>query len=231
MKYTRYDLNKKSGNDGKMILILTLIVLVAFGVGTILAKLIFTGNNGEKKIDIAKPASVSSVDNKEETVIYTMLQCGFYSKKENADDSKNKLKDKYSAIILEDGDKFRVVTFIGNTDEANKILEKLNGESITNTKVNYKIDKKDATNSQIAGMVNGYLEVLNKTNEKDVKGVKTEEFKKWTNGLKDEKSSENYKIFEDLKKNINELPDEITKTDLDKGYTNVFRAINNFKVK
>ncbi len=231
MKYTRYDLNRKSGKDGKMLLILTLIVLVALGIGTILAKLIFTGNNGDKNIDIAKPTSIASVESKEDTAIYTMLQCGFYSKKENADELKNKLKDKYNAIILQDGDKFRVATFIGSVDEATKVIDKLNQESVTSTKISYKIDKKDSANSQIAGMVNGYLQIFNKIQEKDVKSVKTDEFKKWTNTLKDEKNSANYKIFEEFKKDINELPNEITKADLDKGYANIFKILNNFKSK
>lgn len=231
MKYTRYDLNKKNGGDGKMIILLVMIVVVALGVSTLLAKFIFSGSGGGKTVDITKPASVSIADIKDENTSYTLVQCGYYSKKENADELIGKLKDKYNAVNILDNEKYRVVTFIGSTEDAGKVIDKLNGESVNNLKVNFQIDNKELCNKEISEMVNGYLQILNKLQETDVKSVKTDEFKKWANGLTDEKTSENFKTYETLKKSVNELPAEITKTDIEKGYTSVFTALNNYKVK
>lgn len=231
MKYTRYDLNKKNGDNGKMMIFLILIVVAALGVASLLAKFIFSGNGGDKIIDITKPISVSTIDGKDEFVSYTLVQCGYYSKKENAEELKQRLKDKYNAVSILDNEKYRVVTFIGSAEDAGKIIDKLNSENLNSLKINFQISNKELCNQEISGMINGYLQILNKLQEVEVKSVKTDEFKKWINGLTDQKDSESFKIYEELKKSINELPDEITKMDIEKGYTSIFTALNNYKVK
>jgi hypothetical protein len=231
MKYTRYDLNKKNGGNGKMMIFLILIVVAALGVSTLLAKFIFSGNGGDKIVDVTKPISVSNIDSKNEFVNYTLVQCGYYSKKENAEELKQRLKDRYNAVNILDNEKYRVVTFIGSPEDAGKIVDKLNGENLNSLKINFQISNKELCNQEISGMINGYLQILNKLQEAEVKSVKTDEFKKWVNGLTDDKNSESFKIYEALKKNINELPDEITKMDIEKGYTSIFTALNNYKVK
>lgn len=231
MKYTRYDLNKKNGGNGKMMIFLILIVVAALGVATLLAKFIFSGNGGDKIVDVTKPISVSTIDSKDEFVSYTLVQCGYYSKKENAEELKQRLKDKYNVVNILDNEKYRVVTFIGSAEDAGKIIDKLNSENLNSLKINFQISNKELCNQEISGMINGYLQILNKLQEAEVKSVKTDEFKKWVNGLTDQKDSQSFKIYEALKKNINELPDEITKMDIEKGYTSIFTALNNYKVK
>lgn len=231
MKYTRYDLNKKNGGNGKMMIFLILIVVAALGVATLLAKFIFSGNGGDKIVDVTKPISVSTIDSKDEFVSYTLVQCGYYSKKENAEELKQRLKDKYNVVNILDNEKYRVVTFIGSAEDAGKIIDKLNSENLNSLKINFQISNKELCNQEISGVINGYLQILNKLQEAEVKSVKTDEFKKWVNGLTDQKESESFKIYEALKKNINELPDEITKMDIEKGYTSIFTALNNYKVK
>lgn len=235
MKYTRYDFNKGKKNSNKFGIIVILMVVIALVIGTFMAKFLFLGQGSGEKIKVEKPNTVESENGKAQSNDgaegYSIIQCGYYSKKENADDLKNKLKDKYEVFILTEGDKYRAIAFIGKPDDANKLYEKLTAENITSTKINCKIDKSDACNAGIAGMISGYLEVIGKLNDKDVKSVKTDDFKKWTNTLKVGDSSANYKTYKELQETINNLPKEITKAENDKSYSDIYKALNVFKNK
>ncbi|SHI49496.1 Sporulation related domain-containing protein [Clostridium cavendishii DSM 21758] len=235
MKYTRYDFNKGKNNSNRFGIIVILMVVIALVIGTLIAKFLFLGQGSPEKIKVEKPNSIQAEDSKTQSKDgvenYSIVQCGYYSKKENADDLKNKLKDKYDIFILNEGDKYRAISFIGKPEDATKLLEKLTTENITATKINYKIDKSASCNLEIAGMISGYLEIISKLNDKDVKSVKTEDFKKWADTLKGEASGANYKTYKELQDTIKNLPKEITKAENDKSYSDIFKALNVFKSK
>lgn len=231
MKYTRYDLNKRQTNGGKVMVFLVIVVVVALTLGTALAKIIFT-----KTSDTANSPKTNSTEqvgnaNKEDTTVFSLVQCGYYSKKENADDNKNKLKDKYNSFTLKDNDRFRVGVLIGKADEADKLSRDLTAAGVTNLKVNFEISNKDLCSKELAEMVSGYLKVIHTLEGKDTKSVKTDEFKKWTNSLQEDSKSEYFSAFQTLKKSINDLPAEMNKDNIESSYGTIFTALSNFKVK
>ncbi|GIM29197.1 hypothetical protein CPJCM30710_18630 [Clostridium polyendosporum] len=230
MKYTRYDLRRRKKESSKIFVFFGMIIITAVIVGTILAKIIFNGNIVPKK-SIA-PINNSSIQNsKEEGLSFIFVQCGFYAKKENAEEVRNQLKERYNTFYLIDNDKIRVGVYFGTAEEADKLSKQLTTEGINNLKITFQVAKKDLCTSEIGEMVSGYLQILHKLEEKDVKSVKTSEFKAWTNSLKEDSKSENIEVFREFKKNINELPEEISRENLEGCYNAIFKVLNPFKVR
>lgn len=250
MKYTRYDLNnKKKKNERKNLLLAILGVCIgAVVIGTVVAPLVFkgkdaptsgkpsieknineqgkTGNDSPKTSEAGKEIATNESSDSEN---FVMVQCGFYSKKENADNIKSKIQDKVVAVSLTENDKFRVIAYIGSEAEAQKVSDDLTKAEISNTKVRFTIPKSNLANNEIIEIINGYLKILEKLKDKEVKGVKTEEFKEWTNSLKEDSNSTNFQLFKELKQGINNLPDEINKNNVEECYQIVYKVLNNFK--
>ncbi|QAA31498.1 SPOR domain-containing protein [Clostridium manihotivorum] len=229
MKYTRYDLNKRQTNGGKVMVFLVVVVVIALTLGTALAKYLFAKSPGEQQSPKVSNSKQISDSTKGETTVFSLVQCGFYSKKENADDNKNKLKDKYDAFTIKDNDKFRVGVIIGKPEDADKVAKDLTAAGVTNLKVNFEIGQKDLCTKELAEMINGYLKIISTLEGKDTKSVKTEEFKKWTNSLQEDSKSESFNIFQSMKKNINDLPQEISKDNVEACYNTIFSTLSNFK--
>ncbi|MPQ42500.1 SPOR domain-containing protein [Clostridium tarantellae] len=188
------------------------------------------GEQGESKPTAGNDNSDTKVIPKGEGETFVMVQCGYYAKKENADSIKSKLNDKVIAVNVPEGDKFRVIAYIGSEENSNKLAEELTAAQISNTKSRFFIPKTDTCNAEIIEIINGYLKILDKLKEKDVKGVKTQEFKDWVNKLEEKKDEKNFNIFKELKDGINALPEEINKQNIEEGYQVVFKVINYFKI-
>ena len=73
------------------------------------------------------------------------------------------------------------------------------------------------------------LTILNKLDDDAVSGIKTAEFKEWTNALEEDKNAANISIFNQLKENINSLSEEITKNDLEASYNSIYKVLTNFR--
>lgn len=250
MKYTRYDLNnKKKKNERKNLLLAILGVCIgAVVIGTVVAPMVFkdkgaqtsakpsTDNNVNQQVKSAddsinkgESGKMSTTNEASDSENFVMVQCGFYSKKENADNIKSKIQDKVVAVNLTENDKFRVIAYIGSEAEAQRISDDLTKAEISNTKVRFTISKSDLANNEIIEIINGYLKILEKLKDKEVKGVKTQEFKEWTNSLKEDTTSANFQLFKELKEGINNLPDEVNKNNVEECYQVVYKVLNNFK--
>ena len=126
---------------------------------------------------------------------YVMIQCGFYSNKENANNVKAQLEDTYIAVSLSEAENYRVIVHIGNEEEATKLSNELNEKGVSNTKGRFMIPKADVCSNEIIEIVNGYVNIINKLKEDSVKGVKTTEFKEWANSLEEHSDSEYIKCL------------------------------------
>ena len=78
-------------------------------------------------------------------------------------------------------------------------------------------------------MINGILDITNKLNESDVTSVKSDEFKAWTNQLKEVNEDAKKDNFIKMKKMINELPTEVTKKDIGKIYQTIYDILSIYK--
>lgn len=251
--------NNNNNNDGKnFILLFVGVIVVALVISTIMSRFIWPegkkssedvttsagaidegDKNGEadkpiedkgaaeeeKPKDINKPVA-ESTEGKE----YVMVQCGFYSNKENANKVKADLEDEYIAVSISEAENYRVIVHIGSEEDANKLSEELTAKGVSNAKARFIVPKADLCSNEIIEIVNGYVNIINKLKEDSVKGVKTTEFKEWVNGLEEDTKSEYYPTFQELKAGINEIPEEITKENIEESYQMVFDALNKFRV-
>lgn len=179
-----------------------------------------------------KPVSTNTGGTQE----YVMVQCGFYAKKESADSIINQLQSKTIAVTITEKDqatsedRYRVIAYIGSEDEAQKLVDEFTTADISNAKARFSIPKTDLTNSEIAEIINGYLKIIEKLKDSEVKSVKTQEFKDWTNALEEDTSAQNYALFKELKDVVLNLPEEVSKDNIGNGYEVVYKVLNNFRV-
>lgn len=260
MKYTRIDVknkkrsggNNNNNNDGKNFIVLFVgVIVIALVISTVMSKFIWpegkkTAENGkveatteenkntedknDKTSEEEKPTDKKVISENTDGQEYVMIQCGFYSNKDNANSVKAELEDEYIAVSLSEAENYRVIVHIGGEEEAIKLSGELTEKGVSNTKGRFLIPKADTCSNEIIEIVNGYVNIINKLKEDSVKGVKTTEFKEWVNGLEEDTDSEYFKIFKELKEGINEIPEEITKKNIEESYQIVFNTLNNFKI-
>lgn len=232
MRYTRYDIKKRNKSNFTFFLIITLVLVLAFILGTVIFNLV-SPSNIKKGSTITKDNTnvVKSKDNKNNSSNYIVIQRGIYAKKENASGVLNSLKPYGNIFTVEDNGKTRVFLGIYEEDEGVKLMKKLTDNKIDNSKITFIINKKDLCDAEISEIITAYIKVINKLSEKDVKSVKTEEIKKWISSLdKVDKDSSNIKTLNNLKEHINKLPKDLTKDQASKSYIfiyNILKEMNN----
>ncbi|APH17073.1 putative transmembrane protein [Clostridium sporogenes] len=232
MRYTRYDIRKRNKSNFTFFLIITLVLVLAFILGTVIFNLV-SPSNIKKGNTITKDNTniVRSKDNKSNSSNYIIIQRGIYAKKENVSEVLNSLKPYGNIFTIEDNGKTRVFLGIYEEDEGIKLMKKLTDNKIDNSKMTFVINKKDLCDAEISEIITAYIKIVNKLSEKDVKSVKTEEIKKWVSSLdKVEKGSSNIKTLNNLKEHINKLPKDLTKDQSSKSYIfiyNILKEINN----
>lgn len=160
---------------------------------------------------------------------YVMIQCGVYSKEEGAKTVLSELQKVSLGAIIQEEDKYRVISYIGSESEGNNVVTTLESNNITTSKTKFSIAKSDNCNNKIAEMLNGYIQILNKLDDEGVSGVKTAEFKEWTNALEEDASGANISVFRELKESINALGEEVTKNDVESSYNTIYKVLINFK--
>ncbi|EJO5346448.1 hypothetical protein NRP93_000495 [Clostridium botulinum] len=232
MRYTRYDIKKRNKCNFRFFLIIAVVLILAFILGTMIFKLVLPSNakqgNGTKKNNINL---IKGKDNENTYSNYVAIQRGMYAKKDNVSQILNSLKPYGNGFIIEDNGKSRVLLGIYEEEEGMKLMKKLTDNKIDNSKITFIINKKDLCDAEILEIISAYVKVINKLSEKDVKSVKTEEIKKWVASLdKVDKNSSNIKILNNLKENINKLPKDLTKNQASKSYIfiyNILKELNN----
>lgn len=249
MRYTRYNYKKKGNNDLFKFIGSFILTIVAAGViGLGLAKVIFgvleknnlTPNDSyvqqEKGEEEATDADVESeksgtVSQNNVTTTFTLVQCGFFSKKENADQAFSKIStDKYSFISQEDS-KYRVAAGIYTVDDANKVVDELTKTGVESAKINFTLNSSDDAQNQIAGIADGYLKILNTTFNDQVKSVNTKDFKDWVSKLDAIQEGDNKDLLKGLKEHIGSLPEEINKDGVAEEMKYLYTVLSKFKAK
>ncbi|SHE66270.1 transmembrane protein [Clostridium fallax] len=240
MKYTRYDWKKKKnkgGDIGKVIIVFMSMILVAILVATVMGKFIFDKSlKNEPSKDTSNSILINeNKDNGENissqnSLSLAVVQCGVYSQEANANIQRDALREKYNSFSVQDGDKFRVGVFIGDKVKGEEVASKLESEGIKSMVTRYEIGKEDSGAAELAEIVNGYLQIVNKLQEEDVKSVKTEDFKKWTTSLEEPNSKEHIETIKDVKKEISELPEELNKENIEQTYKTIYKALSPFRV-
>jgi hypothetical protein len=220
-------------------LVFILILITAITLGTIFSKLLpkyntnATAEEKATKIGLEKEGQTikDGVDASKAIAIgstkeYVALQCGIFSKKENASVLKNSLMKFGTPFIIEEDNLIRVLFGIYPKESIDSITKQLQANKIEYIKINFKLIGKDATSTQINEMISADIKILNKLSEKDTKAIQTAEFKKWLLALEGaEEKSASYTTMTELKTYLNAMPSELKKEKTEGGYVYIYKFI------
>lgn len=207
MRYTRYEY-KKSGNL-KFLLTVIVVAALSVGGGLYISSMLFGSEENTQKTNSTNSYDESNIKIQSSNII--VLQCGFYSKKENADTLISSVKQYCHPFIAEEDGNFRVIAGIYNEEEAVKKIQQFQEKGIEVSKTTFALKSDNSDDQKIIEISDGFLKIMSKFEEADVKSIKTIEFKNWCNSIvgNREQCGEKLKKIIDYVQN---LPDEINQS-------------------
>jgi hypothetical protein len=220
MRYTRYEYKKSS--KAKFLISVVVIVGISISGGLYASNVIFAG----KEIHDINSSSNSDYSNEDELPKIIVLQCGYYSKQENAKESLTTLAKYCDPFIVEDDGKYRVLAGIYNEGDGLKKMQEFKSNNIDVTKISLNIPDDSLENKKVIEIVNGFLTIINKLQDNEVKSIKTAEFKTWTDKIIEDGSNSSKKV-NDLENYVKNLPDEIDKANSNTNIQELYNLIKN----
>ena len=222
MRYTRYEYKKS--NKMKFLFSVAVIVGISIGGGLYISNFLFDGkqiqgnssNNSGYSIQKNNEGNVQGV---------IALQCGYYSKEENAKELLTAISQYCQPFIVEDGGKYRVLAGIYKEDDGLKKIEEFKSKNIDVAKVNLNISNDSIESKKIVEIIDGFLTITNKLQDSEVKSIKTAEFKAWTDKIINDGSRNESKTMNDLNTYVKSLPDEIDKTNSSASMQELYKVI------
>ena len=204
MRYTRYDYKRRGSSGFGKWMILIIILAIVIGVGIFK----FFISKGKDSVDMPiKPNNNSVIENSGDVKSYGIIQCGLYSTKEAAEAAVSQFPNHYVGFVVEEDGKFKVMAGIFFIDDVEQMMTELTNLSINNFRIKCDIAQDSISNKLEGEIIDGYLKIINKLYEKDVKSYNTVEFKNWVNEIV-EKSKEQSDEVKEIVENIKLLPDE-----------------------
>ncbi len=221
MKYTKYQYKKKN-NGIKLLTSLLMTTLSAISIGLLAAWLllkVIPNIDGLKEVNstpqIEENNNKENTSSNEEVERFTLIQCGYFSKEENAKQVLNGMNSDFNSFIVKDAEgKYRVLAGITTEENSSTLMQKLKEKGIENIKVNLDLNKNDEVENQISAITAGYLEILDTAGKEEVKEVNTSDFKKWTNDLEELSDSDKIEVLKEYKEHIKALPESINKNNI-----------------
>lgn len=221
MKYTKYQYKKKN-NGIKLLTSLLMTTLSAISIGLLAAWLllkVIPNIDGLKEVNstpqIEENNNKENTSSNEEVERFTLIQCGYFSKEENAKQVLNGINSDFNSFIVKDAEgKYRVLAGITTEENSSTLMQKLKEKGIENIKVNLDLNKNDEVENQISAITAGYLEILDTAGKEEVKEVNTSDFKKWTNDLEELSDSDKIEVLKEYKEHIKALPESINKNNI-----------------
>ncbi|MDO5516526.1 MAG: SPOR domain-containing protein [Clostridium sp.] len=208
MRYTRYEY-KKSGNF-KFLLAVVVVAALSVGGGLYISNVIF-GN--EEAVD-KNMSSYSSeqVSNKIGSSNVVAIQCGFYSKKENADALVSSISQYCHPFIIDENGSYRVIAGIYNEEDSQKKIQELQGKGIEVAKTTITLKADTSDDKKIIEITDGFLKIMSKFEESDVSSVKTSEFKNWCNDVMNEEGQAQGDKLKQVNNYVQNLPEQVDKS-------------------
>lgn len=228
MRYTKYKYKKKS-NGINFIASVTMMIFGAGAIGLIVGTIIFETMwpaNDNSQVDSSKGVVAEQVSEKE---VFATIQCGYFSKQENANTVLESLGKGYNSFIVEEDSKFRVLAGVFTEEDASKVLAELKEKGIDATKVKFILDEGDKAQEQISAIADGYFKIVTTLKDEQVKSVSTNDFKAWTKALPEITEGDKKELVSEFKKHIEELPNELKKENLTNELKYIYTILVNFK--
>lgn len=221
MRYTRYEYKRYS----KLKFLCSSIIIggISIGGGLYISSFIFDRNQ-ENSVQTTASKNSDKVVDADMNII--ALQCGYYSKKENAEKSVNELTTYCTPFIIESDGKFRVMAGIYEENNASEKFDELRSKGIEVAKVKLIINGESNEDKKCVEVMDGVFTILNKLDEDDVKSIKTADFKKWTQNIINKDDLNNSKKLNLINECINNFPEEINKNNKGEISANIYKAIN-----
>lgn len=205
MRYTRYEY-KKQGKV-KFVMSVVLVATVSIGSGLYISKFLFSTK---------ETSNMTQVTQKQNETVQSQgimaLQCGYYSKKENADISIPTISSYCQPFVVEENGNYRVIAGLYDDELGMKKLDELKGKGIDVAKVSIQIPTDTLEGKKIFQIVEGFLQITSKFEESDVKSVKTADFKTWVDSIINDGNSIQSEKLKDIQSYVQSLPDEISKS-------------------
>lgn len=213
MRYTKYNYKRKN-ESSKFLLSLVLTTTLALGLGGIAAKIILKVMPTKINIETEPIEQTNSEvigNNVQNFAAIYYIQCGYFSKEENANEIIGKLGSDFNGFIVKDEkEKYRVIVGVGKEEEATTLTENLNEKFIDNAKIGVKLDKNNKVEGQILVIIDGILEITKSIENEEIKNINTKDFKDWKNNLENIEEGDKVDILKDLKNHVEEMPEEIS---------------------
>lgn len=219
MRYTRYEYKKS--NKLKFLFAISVMGLISIGGGYYISNFIFQGKQIENNSIYS-----SEVKNGSQEESFMTLQCGYYSKEENAKELISSISKYCEPFIVEDEGKYRVLAGIYKEQDGIKKIQEFKANNIDVAKVNLNIQSDKSEMKKIMEIIDGFLTITNKLHESEVKSIKTSEFKSWVDTTINDDGVKSKKI-ESLSNYVKALPEELDKTDNSKNMQDLYKLLKN----
>ncbi|MDR3593856.1 SPOR domain-containing protein [Clostridium sp.] len=224
MRYTRYEY-KKSGKI-KFLCSVAIIAGISIGGGLYISNVIFNGKEIQN-INKDNLDQSSNIDNSDKIQNIIALQCGYYSKEENAKELLTSISKYCQPFIIEDDGKYRVISGIYTEEDGLKKIEEFKTNNIDVAKINLNLSGDDIDSKKMIEIVDGFLTIINKLQDNQVKSIKTDEFKAWSSKIINDDNQVKTKKLDDLNNYVNSLPEEIDKTNNNTNMQQLYKLIKN----
>ena len=223
MRYTRYEYKKS--NKIKFLCSVAIIASISIGGGLYISNFIFNG----KQIKDNNSDNSNSIEGNNEGEVQSLiaLQCGYYSKEENAKELLTSISKYCQPFIVEEDGKYRVLAGIYKEEDGLKKIEEFKANNIDVAKVNLNISSDNVESKKIIEIIDGFLTITNKLEDSGVKSIKTAEFKAWADKIITDGSSVKSKKIDDLSSYVKNLPDEINKENRNINIQELYKLIKN----
>lgn len=228
MRYTKYQYKKKS-NGINFLTSVVMMIVGAGAIGLIVGTMIFNTVWGNKLMKIGGTSQEVVADETVKKEAFESIQCGYFSKEENANKVLESLGKSYNSFVVKDEEKFRVLAGVFTGEEGDKALKELKDKGIEATKVKFTLDEEDKVQEQISAISDGYFKIVTTLKNNEVKAVSTSEFKGWTKELPEITEGDKKEIIGQFKKHIEELPSELKKENLTDELKYIYTILINFK--
>ncbi len=228
MRYTKYQYKKKS-NGINFLTSVVMMIVGAGAIGLIVGTMIFNTVWGNKLMKIGGTSQEVVADETVKKEAFESVQCGYFSKEENANKVLESLGKSYNSFVVKDEDKFRVLAGVFTGEEGDKALKELKEKGIEAAKVKFTLNEEDKVQEQISAISDGYFKIVTTLKNNEVKAVSTSEFKGWTKELPEITEGDKTEIIGQFKKHIEELPSELKKENLTDELKYIYTIFINFK--
>ncbi|WP_297418622.1 SPOR domain-containing protein [Clostridium sp.] len=224
MRYTRYEY--KRSNKMKFICTVALIAGISIGGGLYLSNFIFNGRDLQTNTNSNSGYSTNEInDGNIQSII--VLQCGYYSKEENAKELVNSISKYCQPFIVEEDGKYRVLAGIYKQEDGLKKMDEFKSNNIEFAKVSLNMSNNDLENKELMEIIDGFLSIINKLQDTEVKSIKTAEFKDWTDKVINDGGNVKSKRIDDLNNYVKGLPDELDKSNSSNIMQELYKLIKN----